>query len=484
MHRSAPLGGLVLGLVVVLLAAAASSVTADPAEDALRGKGLVRRGGVYCLPEELDLGKSIAGVRPESFKKKKAVDDAQAAAAAAQAKFDELEKTFHQGRQAYDQLNIQYSALPPQSSQANRLAQQINQLVALLNAAPGQLEQADRSLKEVRTAAARQREEFIQYVLNLRQQLNQLDARYRQLATDPEVKKVLDQAAQEGKKLALGPMKSTADAIRKLESSVITDAVPIHKEPGGTWAVFVSINEQPALALGIDTGASLVVLPYKVAETVGLSINSDSPTIKLQLADGETTIEAQLATAKTVRLGRFSLKNVQCAVLPGNLPNAPALLGMTFLGQFNFKIDKEQSKLVLSAVGAAGSSRDAKSKTDEGPVAAGSEAAPAAEQAPQTPAEKLAALLALPAEQAEGLRELRTASGPTGKPLVFKPCRQGPAKTLQERFGDPDEIRKIPSPERVAEGVEAASWKLWTWGSILVLVDDAGTTRYFALVEP
>jgi hypothetical protein len=200
-------------------------------------------------------------------------------------------------------------------------------------------------------------------------------------------------------------------------------------------------------------------------------------------------IEADLVTAPTVRVGRFVAKNVRCAVLPANLDKAEALLGMSFLGQYNFKIDKEQSKLILATVGGAAGSRGSKSPAG-GESAAPAEApakpatASAADGKPKTRTEQLTELLTLPADEAAGQRELR-AQGQGGKPLVFRPAKRGPAKSLQERFGEPDEIRKVPAPRASADdSAPQVFWKIWVWGPLLVLVDDSGTTRYFAVPEP
>jgi aspartyl protease family protein len=476
-----------LGLAVVLaLGGRLYAAEGDP-ERALRAKGLLKRGVFFCVPEEFELNKAIAGPRAEASRRKRTVDETQAAAAAAKTKLDEFEKQVQKWRQTYDALNVQYAALPSGSPQANRLAQQINPLVALINAAPNQFEQAEKSLKELRTTAAQHREEFIQYVLKLGQDLARLEEQYRKLAADPEVKQALDEYSQAGKKAALGPMKSTLDGVHRLEGSVITDAIPIHPGPDRLYRLFVTINERKPQEMSIDTGASLIVVPYKMAQALNLYV-SGGPKIRLQLADGQTVIEADLVTAPTVRVGRFVAKNVRCAVLPANLDKAEALLGMSFLGQYNFKIDKEQSKLILATVGGAAGSRGSKSTAGaETATPAEAPATPAASAEgakPKTRTEQLAELLTLPADEAAGQRELR-AQGQGGKPLVFRPAKRGPAKSLQERFGEPDEMRKVPAPRASADdSATQVFWKIWVWGPVLVLVDESGTTRFFAVTEP
>ena len=69
-----------------------------------------------------------------------------------------------------------------------------------------------------------------------------------------------------------------------------------------------------------------------------------------------------------------------------------------------------------------------------------------------------------------------------GQKSVYHPAKQQSAKSLQERVGDPDGVEKVPAP-RFSNDSSAAGelppWKIWSWGSIEVLVDEKGTTRYF-----
>jgi predicted aspartyl protease len=49
-------------------------------------------------------------------------------------------------------------------------------------------------------------------------------------------------------------------------------------------------------------------------------------------------------------VGRFEVDSVECAVMPPNLPNAAAILGMSFLRHFSFKIDSDTGLLTMSKV--------------------------------------------------------------------------------------------------------------------------------------
>ncbi len=108
-------------------------------------------------------------------------------------------------------------------------------------------------------------------------------------------------------------------------------------------------NGKHAQEIGDRYGASLVVLPAKTATAAGLTPSADDPTIQCQLADG-SVVEAKLIRAASVRVGKFTIENVDCAIMPPHLVEASPLLGQSFFKHFSYKIDTERSKLVMSKV--------------------------------------------------------------------------------------------------------------------------------------
>lgn len=53
---------------------------------------------------------------------------------------------------------------------------------------------------------------------------------------------------------------------------------------------------------------------------------------------------------KTVRVGRFTVDDVTCVVLQKGLPNAPLILGGSFLNHFIVKLDPASNELHLTQV--------------------------------------------------------------------------------------------------------------------------------------
>ena len=79
----------------------------------------------------------------------------------------------------------------------------------------------------------------------------------------------------------------------------------------------------------------------------------DDPTVRLQLGDGKV-VEAKQMILKSVRVGSFTVENVECAVLPPVLVAAEPALGGSFLKHFTYKLDPKAGKLHLAQFGTEG----------------------------------------------------------------------------------------------------------------------------------
>ena len=55
-------------------------------------------------------------------------------------------------------------------------------------------------------------------------------------------------------------------------------------------------------------------------------------------------------TIPSLRVGKFTIKDVECVVMPTEKKNVPALLGQSFHKHFTYKFTPETGKLVLSKV--------------------------------------------------------------------------------------------------------------------------------------
>jgi len=117
----------------------------------------------------------------------------------------------------------------------------------------------------------------------------------------------------------------------------------------GQIVVEALLNRKVKASLFLDTGASLMLIKESVAKQLGLDAAALKEDMKLKLADGRESI-AKHAVLSSVSVQGVEAQNVDVAILSADIKD-PALkdglLGMTYLKNFNFKIDQKNKKLIL-----------------------------------------------------------------------------------------------------------------------------------------
>ena len=115
---------------------------------------------------------------------------------------------------------------------------------------------------------------------------------------------------------------------------------------GDSFFVRVRLNRKHKARLLLDTGASSVQISVALASRMGLDL-SKGERVRCTLADGSVRF-ARSVILKEVRVGRVRVKKVRALVLEGAVADdCDGLLGMSFLGNFVFKIDTQENELIL-----------------------------------------------------------------------------------------------------------------------------------------
>jgi clan AA aspartic protease (TIGR02281 family) len=340
-HSTRLLAGLILFLPAAL------SLAADPPADAaLKEKGLRRSATTYVLAAEAEVQKRL--------NKARALYRTAAAAAAQKAQFErELEFGKAQMQEAEQQL-IQ---LNQQLAQGDLPTQQHNYLVGTINSLNLKLSQMRRQGSEdtrqvVGARLASDREEFLQSVLDLRLLVDKTNTAYAELANDADVKAALEGLNGSGAtkvKYTLGPSRAYLANVKVLESveaNVMSEDVILKKE-GGVYWVDATFNGKVTKPMVFDTGASSVVLSAELAASIGLTPGPNDPIVTAQVADG-SKVTAHRMTIPSIRVGKFTVANVDCIVMPADKKDVPPLLGQTFQRNFSIKMNADAGKLVLS----------------------------------------------------------------------------------------------------------------------------------------
>ncbi len=110
------------------------------------------------------------------------------------------------------------------------------------------------------------------------------------------------------------------------------------------------INKKATARLMMDTGASVIVLSKKIAKELGLNTNPAKENLaKMITADGREH-EACAVTLSSVKIEDVEAKDVQAVVILDEVASESSidgLLGMSFLGRYNFSIDGQKNRLIL-----------------------------------------------------------------------------------------------------------------------------------------
>ena len=338
---------LAIGVLSTLLFAVWAAADEKSAEETLKGKGLRRMGTLFVLPAEAEVGKALRDA--EALKKK--LGAAQRELGFWQQKVEEKQGLILMSLQRRRELSAQLPAARTVEAH-NRAVSMINELtdrLALLEKS----KQEENALSAAQGAANQLGEQYVEHLLQTRKLGEKTEADYKPLQADAQVARAIDEYNQAtGKGFKLGPSPTLAASqrrLQKLEEAVLSESISLRKGPGGLWVVSVVFNGQGPVDMAIDTGASVVVLPWKTAQAVGLVPKPQDPRLSMQIADG-TVVEGRRVMAESARVGKFTAEKVECAVLPEQMPNATPLLGLSFFKHFTYKIDTANAKLVMSKV--------------------------------------------------------------------------------------------------------------------------------------
>lgn len=120
--------------------------------------------------------------------------------------------------------------------------------------------------------------------------------------------------------------------------------VPLIPMGNGNYAVEVVFNGSTKLLLMLDTGASMVVLHPSVAPKVGIRNLGQQPKIVVSTAGGKEL--NSIGVLNSVKVGNAVVTDVE-ATFNSHMEPTGGLLGMTFLNDFRFEIDRQQNLLIL-----------------------------------------------------------------------------------------------------------------------------------------
>ncbi len=337
---------LILGIVAVFTLAAWSNAYAVDiaAPDTFKDAGLEKSGDVYVLSDEAPI---VAGVKELRLTKVQADKEAKSRKVI-ETQITTKKKILKDADKEWHELETKLGVITDVGIH-NRIVTRMNRLVADHKQAMANVKDLEEQAGKVSMVA---KTKFIDAVAALAPKAHAVTAQYKKLADDRAITAALAKlkASAVTANVVLGPsaqLKSDIVDLKKWQSAVDSEAIPL-REQNGIHMVDVLINGEHFL-MGVDTGASSVLLSGEVAETLKIIPGEKDPTVHMRLADGNI-IEGKEMSLKTVRVGRFTLEEVSCVVLNKGLPDAPLLLGGSFLNHFIVRLDPSARELHLTEI--------------------------------------------------------------------------------------------------------------------------------------
>jgi clan AA aspartic protease (TIGR02281 family) len=120
--------------------------------------------------------------------------------------------------------------------------------------------------------------------------------------------------------------------------------VPLIPVSGGNFLVDVLLNGRVKARLMLDTGASFITLSEEIGQKLGVFNSGASAEMRFNTAGGEEWMP--LVALKTVNAGNAQSQLVEASIAK-HLKDIDGLLGMSFLGDYRFEIDRTNKRLTL-----------------------------------------------------------------------------------------------------------------------------------------
>ena len=316
-------------------------------EQTLKGKDLTKNGSLYVLSGESEVTTALKDLR--TLKKK--VDDEGKVRR-------DLEYKVKVLKAGISQLDFQRRALNEQLAKVTDAATN-NHLIGRINVLSSQIDEARDVKGQIETKlnglGTEDSTAFINGVVDVSAKVEDVQKKYKELAEDADVKGAIEQINQAGRgRVKLGPSPSflaSAAMVKRWRKDVNSDTIAVKVE-NNIPTVDVTLNGKVTRSMVIDSGASLVCLTADLAKQLDMVPTEKDQTIRMTLADGRQ-VEGKLMSLKSVRVGTFTVDDVDCAVLPETLTAAEPLLGGSFLQNFVYRMDQNAGELHLASIAGA-----------------------------------------------------------------------------------------------------------------------------------
>ena len=329
-----------LACLSFLLAVAPATQPAKNLDQLCKEKSLLHIGSTVVAPEESKLHDLIRSLRAAKAK--------AASEAVARRNFDDKIKSANQQLDAmndrFEEINDQLLTLK-RGSEKEELIEENNAMVSRIRR---QTQLVD-DLKTQEQSLTDSRSSYVDLVQDISDKADADAHAYDPLAKDADLLAAMKQYNQTARfKVKLGPTSQFLEDLafaKKCRGEVTTADIALLPNQS-TPMVQVVLNNTLTQTMVWDSGASLVSLSAETARKLGLKPTLKDRRVELTIANGKT-VKAALMTLESVRVGSFTVSNVDCVVMPAS-DSGPDLLGNTFQQHFLARMDLGGGKLHLT----------------------------------------------------------------------------------------------------------------------------------------
>ncbi|HKI20673.1 MAG TPA: aspartyl protease family protein, partial [Isosphaeraceae bacterium] len=274
------------------------------ARKVLEEAGLKVTTSALSLPEEVEFGKSLR----EMAKQKKAMMAADRELYAAQRELDGIKDQIRELRQQHKNLSLQLVNVT-NPIENNKIVGALNVITAEGKQLDEQSETVNDRVKDARKRAGEVRDEYIQELANLRTQAEEIPKKWSALAEQDAVKEAVEAINKAlGSKFALQPVSTFVGSLKQLktmEEAVRSEAIKLENETNSLW-VNVTINDKHKKRMIVDSGASTISLPDKMARDMGIKADASGVPVLVSLADGRK-VPGMMIKLDSVKVGKFTV---------------------------------------------------------------------------------------------------------------------------------------------------------------------------------
>lgn len=302
----------------------------DAMESGFRKKGIER--GTFVPPGMEDLAQKLR----EVFGGRKSVDNAQHRMDSLKEEIEADSKKFKSLRANFETKNSQIRGMDPKSD-----VLRYNKLITELNMTSVELSTLSEELDKLNPRLPEYQRDYWKAITDYGNDIGDFRLYLEKQAAETKKRGMTDDESLY--------LETVRKSLAELEKDLIKDTVAVSKSKYG-MTVKAVLNGEVTCLLVVDTGAAVVAISKKIAGRLEINPDDSVEDVQFTLADG-SLIKSKVIRIKSVTVGNSTVYDVAAAVIdnpPG--PGIDGLLGMSFLNNFNIKMDIANENLILETI--------------------------------------------------------------------------------------------------------------------------------------